>query len=224
MTHFAPRWQVFALDARGHGRSGRTPGRYRWLDHAGDLAAFLAAVVREPAVLIGHSLGALQALAVAAEMPARVAAIVLEDPPFYAAEHPDADVSQFRAMEMAVRAGMTVDQILAARPPTPGMSDALRREYAEGLTELDPENLAVTINRDATLGFDVDATLARVRCPALLLRAGASGVLSEEELSRALGRLERGRAVTIPDAGHQIHAEQPVRFREEVERFLGELR
>ena len=31
---FADRWQVYALDARGHGLSGRTPGHYLWLDHA----------------------------------------------------------------------------------------------------------------------------------------------------------------------------------------------
>jgi len=223
LERFAPGFQVFALDARGHGQSERTPGRYRWLDHARDLEWFVRAVLDRPAVLVGHSLGALQAVRQAAEHPDSLAGIVLEDPPLYAAEHPEADSSQFRAMELAVRARMTADQILAVWPPAPGMSDSLRREYAEGMTELDPENLALTISLEAAQGFDVDADLSRIRCPALVLRAGASGVLSEAELTRALGRLARGAGVTIPGCGHQIHAEQPDRFAAELRTFLSRL-
>lgn len=223
MQHFSAHWQVFAPDARGHGCSGRTPGRYTWIHHARDASAFVDGVARQPAVLVGHSLGAIQALWVAAECPEKVAALVLEDPPLYAAERPDADFSRFQAMEMAVRARMTTDQILAAWPPTPGMSDVLRREYAEGLVQLDPENLTVTINLEATKGFDVDDCLERAHCPTLLLRAGASGVLSDADLARALGILSNGRATTIANAGHQIHAERNEEFRDHLERFFAEL-
>src|SRR5262245_3194828 len=74
------RWQVYALDFRGHGLSGRCPGRYLTADHARDTAALLHDL-HEPAVLYGHSLGALAAVAVAAAAPASVRAIILEDLP-----------------------------------------------------------------------------------------------------------------------------------------------
>src|SRR5512141_2419204 len=49
-------WHVYALDSRGHGRSGHVAGRYGLLDYARDVGAF-ATHLSEPAVLIGHSLG-----------------------------------------------------------------------------------------------------------------------------------------------------------------------
>src|SRR5262249_42297682 len=77
----ACRWQVPALDFRGHGRSGRAPGPYLVADRARDATALRRAEVTQPAVVYGHSLGGLAALAVAAEMPERVRAVVLEEPP-----------------------------------------------------------------------------------------------------------------------------------------------
>ena len=53
----AERWHVYAPDFRGHGKSGHAPGRYRLRDYVADTAAFLEQVVKEPAVLYGHSLG-----------------------------------------------------------------------------------------------------------------------------------------------------------------------
>src|SRR4051812_17283980 len=54
------RWQVHALDFRGHGKSGRAPGSYRIVDYVQDAAAVLCSL-REPVVVYGHSLGALVA-------------------------------------------------------------------------------------------------------------------------------------------------------------------
>ena len=81
MTAFAAGWRLYALDFRGHGRSGRAPGAYRAVDYAADVVAFLRRRVEQPAVLVGHSLGAIVAVAVAADAPEAVRAVVLETPP-----------------------------------------------------------------------------------------------------------------------------------------------
>lgn len=70
--------EVRAVDLRGHGESNR-PGTYSIALMAHDVIALLD-VTTEPAVdLVGHSLGGLVALRVAAARPERVRRLVLED-------------------------------------------------------------------------------------------------------------------------------------------------
>src|SRR4051812_21747889 len=76
----ASRWHLHLVDHRGHGGSGRVPGQYRVADHVPDALAILSWLGR-PAVLFGHSLGALVAAGAAAARPELVLAVVLEDPP-----------------------------------------------------------------------------------------------------------------------------------------------
>ena len=49
-------FHLYAPDFRGHGKSGRVPGRYRFQDYANDTITFLRQCVAEPACLLGHSL------------------------------------------------------------------------------------------------------------------------------------------------------------------------
>ena len=86
--HFLPiipslvmRWHIYALDLRGHGKSGRVPGQYRPEHYVADVMAFLESQLAERAILFGHSLGGWIALMVAAEMVDRVRALILGDPP-----------------------------------------------------------------------------------------------------------------------------------------------
>src|SRR5262252_7523053 len=77
------RWQVHALDFRGHGRSAPRAFHYRVRDYVEDAEAILSRVCSAPAVICGHSLGAMVALAAAAGPAAdRCRALILEDPPF----------------------------------------------------------------------------------------------------------------------------------------------
>ncbi len=79
---FAADYGVMAFDLRGHGLSSKPAEGYSWADHyAADIVDFLRSHVNEPAVLVGHSLGAVVTAPVAAEVPDRVRCIVMEDPP-----------------------------------------------------------------------------------------------------------------------------------------------
>jgi pimeloyl-ACP methyl ester carboxylesterase len=83
----AKRFQCFAIDLRGQGRTTRTPGRYT-LDNIGnDLARFLALAVKRPAIVSGLSSGGLLAAWLSAYgIPGSIRGALYEDPPFFSSE------------------------------------------------------------------------------------------------------------------------------------------
>ncbi len=70
---------LLAPDLRGRGRSAELPGPYGMAAHAADLLAVLDAAGARQAVVVGHSLGAYAAAALAARHPDRVSALLLLD-------------------------------------------------------------------------------------------------------------------------------------------------
>lgn len=77
----ATRFRVIRLDFRGHGRSGRAPGRYEPIDYVGDAVAVCEQVAGRPCYVVGHSLGGGTAAALVQRRPELVLGAVLEDPP-----------------------------------------------------------------------------------------------------------------------------------------------
>ena len=80
MPAFIPAWSVVAPDLRGHGGSARTPNRYLIRNFLADMTSLLRQLER-PAVIYGHSLGAMLAALIAADCPELVVAVIAEDPP-----------------------------------------------------------------------------------------------------------------------------------------------
>ena len=77
-----PSIRLYAMDARGHGRSTAVadPKRLRsWRPYREDLEAFVE-TLRQPLVLAGHSMGATVSLELAAARPNLVKGLVLIDP------------------------------------------------------------------------------------------------------------------------------------------------
>ena len=81
------RFQLFAVDLRGQGRSGRTPGRYTLDNMGNDLVRFIQGVIGRPAIVSGLSSGGvLSAWLSAYAPPGLVLAAHYEDPPLFASE------------------------------------------------------------------------------------------------------------------------------------------
>lgn len=228
----SPRWQVMALDFRGHGSSSRCPGHYLVRDHVQDAIAVVRSMFRQPGVLYGHSLGALVALGVAAEMPDLVRAIVLEDPPATSVLT-DIRATAFHSLFLGLRSlagtGRSVAEttrLLAEVPvglegkkvPLGRIRDATALRFsARCLQELDPEVLTPLIEGRWLVGYDVDNILGRVHCPALLLRGdeNAGAMLPRIDASALVARLKDCTVIDLPGVGHLIHwleAEKTARF------------
>jgi lipase len=75
----AGRCALFALDLRGRGDSDKPEAPYGMSQHARDVAAAMHAMGLEPSIVVGHSMGAFVATALAAQEPGLVSGLVLID-------------------------------------------------------------------------------------------------------------------------------------------------
>jgi pimeloyl-ACP methyl ester carboxylesterase len=223
----ATRWHVHALDFRGHGKSGRTPGRYLVRDYVDDAAAVAEGLFTEPGVLLGHSLGALVALAVAARLPDKVRALVLEDPPspaFVAGLPGSAYHAQFEGMRPLAGSTRPVAELTRRlaelRLPTPDggtvrLGDLRHptalRFLARCLQDVDPDVFTPLLAGRWLDGIDLDAWAAAVPCPAVILRGNEKlgGMLPRDDADRLLQHLADGTLIDLPQVGHLIHLMDP---------------
>lgn len=84
-------FHVYAVDIPGHGGSEHDPELYSGAVLGELFADFIAGVVGEQAIVSGHSSGGLIAAWLAASRPEVVAALVLEDPPFFSSALPESE-------------------------------------------------------------------------------------------------------------------------------------
>jgi esterase len=83
-----PGWRVVAPDQRGHGRA-EVVDDYSRAAYVGDAAAVIEALDLAPAVVLGHSLGGVNAYQLAAWRPELVRAVIVEDAPAEMPVRPD---------------------------------------------------------------------------------------------------------------------------------------
>lgn len=226
------RWQVFAVDHRGHGKSSRADS-YLATDYIADAAAFVKHL-EQPPILIGHSLGALTAIGVAAAIPQKIRGVILEDPPsagFLARIDEGPYGMQFRAMrDLAggTRSTSDVTRALAAIPLPDGSTlgdwrdAATLRFHARCLNDLDPQVLTPVIEKRWLDGFDPIVAAAKVQCPALLLIAdpAAGGMLPSTDANALASALVDGYRIDFRGVGHLIHGMKPDLFIQPVMNFL----
>lgn len=222
----AKHWKVIALDQRGHGTSPRA-GSYLVTDYIADVVRFVQEETAAPVVVFGHSLGAMVAAAVAAELPDRVRGIILEDPPFHTMGNRIAGSAwqaQFTGMREAARKGGSVEEITDAladiRLPASGggfkrLGDLRDRTSlawsAECLSQLDPEVLTPVIEGRWLDGYDFPSLLAGLRCPTLLLQAdpSAGGALTDADAESLMSIVSTCQHVRFPGCGHNLHRDRP---------------
>ena len=238
----APRWQAFALDLRGHGKSDRTPGAYRIADYVPDVVDFLRRGLDEPAIVIGHSLGANVAAAVAAEAPERVRALVLEDPPLEMAGPRIVETGLLELFPHFLRhagSDRPVDEIAGelaeARVRSWGHAVPVRlgdvrdlvslRVSASGLKRLDPGVLEPPLAGRWLDGSDVADDLGRIRCPTLLLQADGlfGGLLPDAHAAEMAALIRHCVHIKLTGIGHSIHSTATEAMMRLVLPFLGSI-
>jgi pimeloyl-ACP methyl ester carboxylesterase len=211
----AGRLRLVAPDARGHGESGRPAAGYAPADFAADALAVLDRLGIDRAVVVGHSMGGLHSINLAARHPERVRALVIVD------ASPD-----------PLRAGAErAQRLLTGRPArfanreearaylertSPGYAPAVYenrlafafREENRGLVwRSDPAALG-RIMSGRMPSEDRWGALEAIACPTLVVRGTRSNVLSEDIAQRMVRTLPDGRLVEL-EAGHNVPLDRP---------------
>ncbi len=212
----APAWRVVALDQRGHGHSDHPPieGGYTRAAYLGDIEALIFQLGIGEAVLLGNSLGGVNAFQLAARRPARVRALVVEDIGAVIAD----DVSFVLAWEGSFPSRAALADAVGPRF-LPYLEDAFRETGGGWRLAFEPRAMLAS---QAQLNGDHWADWLASSCPALLIRGSQSRVTSATMLTEMATRRPRTRLVTL-DAGHVVHLDDPAGFAAAVRAFLEEV-
>ncbi|MFJ4828314.1 alpha/beta fold hydrolase [Streptomyces bacillaris] len=204
--------RVIALDQRGHGRSGR-PADFSRSGYVEDATTVLEHLGIDSAVVLGHSLGGVNAYQLAARYPGLVDALIVED---IGAEVDD-DLSF--SLSWPHRTPTRAELLDKLGPSASYLTDAVR-EYPDGWgLAFDPKDM--NASQQHLNGVHWDDWLAS-DCPVLLIRGSRSTVLSAAHAKDMAARRPRVQLVEFP-AGHTVHETVPAEFAAAVRGFLGSL-
>jgi len=217
----ADEYQILALDILDHGDS-ETPEEHVGLEeHAGIMRDCYRQLGFDPNVLVGHSVGGMMGMVLAAEYPEDLRALVLVDiAPFEVTGRP-------------------------SRPPPPEFfvdEDDARKYFSErypGFTSEAVENrVEYALKRDEQgrlklkpFGGAIRPSLAvglwpyveRMRAPTLMILGGLSTLVNEETIERMKRTVPSLRVVTVEGATHMVPQDKPEEFVRHLREFLEEL-
>lgn len=224
--------RCIAMDQRGHGDSEWSyEFDYGIEAHAADTAELIEALGLAPVVIVGNSLGGLNALYHALARPDSVAGIVAVDVGPWVNEQAVSPIRNFMQevatlaeLEEFVEAAQRFNPRRDARLLRHSLWHNIRRCPDGSLMwKTDPrrreERQAIMA---AGLGF-LREHVGQLKCPALVVRGGDSQILSEHDARRFANAVPRGCWLAIPGAGHSVQGDQPKALIEALTQFLHEL-
>jgi N-formylmaleamate deformylase len=217
-------FDIVMVDARGHGRSDAPRTGYDTSELAADLAGAIRALGLSRPLILGHSMGAVTALAVAGTYPELPRAILLEDPPGAWVERPVPPPPP--PPETAPRSATREELIAAQRTAAPGWSEAELGPWADAKLRMSPNARARTSAGTPWLPAAAwPPLMRRIACPVLVIAADpALGALLDDEAAADLrANIADVEIVRISGAGHSVRREQFARYLEVVRGFLAGL-
>lgn len=222
LPHLPTDWHVISLSQRGHGRSGKPASGYRTRDFAADAAEFLRLRRLPPVIVVGHSMGAANAMRLVLDHPQRVRALV--------AAGAFASFDDKRELAAFIRA-----QIMPLTDPVPRQLarafqlDTIAGPVAPGLVEaMVDESLRVPAHvwREAFAALAQDRfgdQLRRIGVPTLVAWGDADSFVPAVDTQRLLREIPDARLARFDGVGHALHWEQPQRFAQVLAQFVASL-
>jgi pimeloyl-ACP methyl ester carboxylesterase len=229
---FAGSHRLLAPDLRGHGDSEwDRAGAYSIGSHVADVQHVLDELGAARFALVGHSLGGLLALHLAAAEAHRIDGLVLVDsgPGLscvarqYAREQ---FMRQFRMYDSVAQyaSWLSENRPMASAASLERIAECALRRLPGGGFQLKSDPATADTRGEFIDDAKLDSLLDRIACPTLVLRGRASAMFSTVNAQRTVRRLRQGRLYTISNAGHGVMTDNPAAFSTVVTRFLRSLR
>lgn len=245
LTPLQGRFRVTAADQRGHGFStlAAVPGpQAAWTNFVPDLERLLDGLSATPAILGGHSMGAIVSMMVAVRHPERVRGLVLVEPvlvPHYSrqitrimkffgrAPPPNSNLAEMAAKRRAIFPSFEMAlSSYRGRGAFKSWPDETVADYLRGGllptgngTEM---RLACEPAWESSIFQHAPPGIARlaskVRCPLTLIYSG-NGTAREREVRIVARRHGAARLVQVPETTHFLPMERPDIVQHEIERM-----
>jgi pimeloyl-ACP methyl ester carboxylesterase len=220
-------WHIYALDLRGHGKSGRVYHGYNIEHYMKDVVSFIQGCIEKPTIIFGHSMGGMVALMVASYYPDKVKGIVIGDSPIsrqVLKEHFNRQREMTILWRDLAKTG-DIKKIVAALKkmpiPIPGQKDPVPASeifgkdhpwfnfMGESLRQNDPDMLSSIIDRfdETYCKYNVYELLVRIKCPVLILQADPEqgGLIRDEDVEKAMNVLPHVQHIRFHGVGHALH-------------------
>lgn len=221
-------FHVIAIDQRGHGRSDKPASGYQAADYVRDVMQLVEVMNGAPALIVGHSLGARNAIVAGATKPDRIVGIVgIDFTPFIEAEVFDALDARVKGGDRPFPSYADVVEYLADRYPLMP-KDAVERRAQHGYVArdgsfhplADPAAMAATV---VGLRADLERAVVDVKPPMLLIRGAKSKLVSPRAFERTLQLRADVQSLVVPGVDHYVPEEAPAIIGDVIRRFAAEL-
>jgi pimeloyl-ACP methyl ester carboxylesterase len=228
------RYRLIALDQRGHGDSDWSEnGDYSRDAFVEDLEALRKELRLERFVLVGHSMGGLNAVSYVNKYPGHATALVLIDVGPEASKDGVDNIVRFTRGPDELEFEEFVEMAHRFNPRR--TIENIRERMRHRLKPADGGKWTWKFDRrfrqpdsSITVGWQLSSDqlwqlFRNVTIPTLLVRGGESDVLSAEVAQRCVQEMPSARLVTIPNAGHSVPGDNPDAFTDAVASFLAEV-
>ncbi len=199
--HLAEKFDVHVLDVRGRGLSQAGDLDYSLDAMADDALGVIDAAGLDKPVILGHSMGARNAIRAARKDGAAMSGLILVDPPVSGPgrrEYP-AKWSWYEDSIIAATKGCSAKDMRAFCPTWTDNQVALRAEWLHSC-QLD----AIKTAFDGFHTDDIHADLLHLKLPMRLLKAGDAPVIGEDDIAELKALAPHLDVKTVPNAGHMI--------------------
>jgi len=207
--------RVVGADLRNHGRSFHAP-EHSYALMAQDVVDLFDHLALDPARLtvLGHSMGGKVAMTLALAYPQRLAQLIVVDiaPRFSNMEHQEDIVAGLQAVDLgSIQNRQQAEAALLPHIPQVGVRQFLLKNlYRRADNSFAWRiNLPGLVARLADVGEEITAARPFFK-PALFVRGGKSDYITTDDKLHGIPALfPNSQVVTVPDAGHWLHAEKP---------------
>jgi N-formylmaleamate deformylase len=212
-------YDVHVLDVRGRGLSETgSELDYSREAYAADVGAFAQALKLADYVYLGHSMGARIGCLVGRKHGARIASMILVDPPMSGpgrAPYPAALEWYIDSIRLSAK-GIGADEMRAFCPTWRDEDLRIRAEWLHTCNEAAIVRSFHDLNLD-----DIHVDMPCLSMPILLVAAGRGGVITSADMAEVRRLIPQLRISVVENAGHMIPYENESGFFSALSEFLG---